>query len=75
MPLLLLIAAGPGLVEAWSTSLPQLQDAVWRATIALFSRLGRPPPWVEIAAETNLGERGVEETLSELERYDLLAVC
>ena len=55
-------------------SLPQLQDALWRATIALFTRLGRPPRWVEIAAETDLGEHAVEEILSELERYDLLAV-
>jgi hypothetical protein len=64
----------PGPVEAWSMGLPQLQDAVWRATIALFARLGRPPRWSEIAAETNLGERAVEAMLLELEERDLLAV-
>jgi hypothetical protein len=47
---------------------------VWRATIALFIRLGRAPRWAEIAAETNLGERAIEEILRELGRYDLLTV-
>lgn len=64
----------PGPVEAWTTALPQPQDAVWRAVIALFARLGRPPQWAEIAVEANLSERAVEEILSELERNDLLAV-
>ena len=64
----------PGPVEAWSAGLPQLHDAVWRATIALFARLGRPPRWEEIAAETNLGERAVEKILVKLVGYDLLAL-
>ncbi len=64
----------PGPVAAWSTGLPQPQDGVWRTTIALFAQLGRPPQWAEIAAEAKLGERAVEEILSELEGYDLLAI-
>jgi len=64
----------PGPVAAWSTGLPQPQDGVLRATIALFARFGRPPGWAEIAAETNLSERAVEAILCELEGYDLLAV-
>ena len=62
----------PGPVEAWSTGLPQLQHAVWRATIASFARLGRPPKW-GYATKTNLSERTVERMLFELEGYDLLA--
>lgn len=50
----------PGPAAAWSKGLPQLHDAVWRATIALFARLGRPPRREEIAVEMNLGECAIE---------------
>jgi alkylmercury lyase len=62
-----------GPVEAWNATLPPDQDAVWRATIALFARLGRSPRWREIAAATKLGAHAVEAILLELEGYDLLA--
>lgn len=62
----------PGPVEAWSVALQPEQDLVWRATLKLFARLGRPPRPPEIADETNLAETAVQALLSELEGYDLL---
>lgn len=65
----------PGPVEAWSVALQPAQDFVWRATLVLFARLGRPPLPAEIAEETNLAAITVQVLLSELEGYDLLGVA
>jgi alkylmercury lyase len=64
----------PGPVEAWSVALQPAPDLVWRATLELFARLGRPPLPVEIAEGTNFAEIAVQVLLSELEGYDLLGV-
>ena len=65
----------PGPVEAWSVAGQPTQDLVWRATLVLFARLGRPPLRAEIAEETNLATITVQVLLSELEGYDLLGVA
>lgn len=65
----------PGPVEAWSVALQPAQDLVWRGTLELFARLGRPPLPVEIAEETNLAAITVQVLLSELEGYDLLGLA
>lgn len=64
----------PGPVETWAVDLKASQDLVWRTTLELFARLGRPPRTAEIALESKLTEDVVQQLVSELQSQDLLGL-
>ncbi|HVH84446.1 MAG TPA: alkylmercury lyase family protein [Steroidobacteraceae bacterium] len=63
-----------GSIETWPVGLTASQDLVWRTTLELFARLGRPPQTVEIALEAKLAEAAVRQLVCELRSHDLLGL-
>lgn len=67
-------ATRSGLIEKWSTSLDDTEDLVWRRTLELFSVLGRPPRFEEVASSANVQQERLALVLRRLQQRDLLAV-